>query len=195
MQAVKIIHNPRIIRMLADPVRSEILRLTTMRPMTETQLAKKLSLAKPSIWHHLKILQNATLIKIEKIKPGKHGILEKYYKPQAALFIEDWGQLSLKLKRRFIPRKIQLLKGMLSAIEYVKGKENEPIEISSETLEELAQELAKKILNAARKYEGQELAVDVDGEMLQIEIYTEALEELAKKKKWQNIFHHDSSNV
>ncbi len=181
--------------MLADPVRREILRLTSMRPMTETQLAKKLSLAKPSVWHHLKILQSATLIKIEKIKPGKHGILEKYYKPQAALFIEDWEQLSLKLKRRFIPRKIQLLKGMLSAIEYAKGKKNELVEISSETMEELAEELAKKILDTAKEYEGQELTVDRDGGILQIEIYRKALEELAKKKKWRNIFSCNPSSV
>jgi len=185
MKAVEIVRDPKIIAVLADPVRREIMRLTTLQPMTATQLAKKLVLAKPSMAHHLKILRNAMLIKIEKTKLGTHGILEKYYKPRASIFIEDWEKIPPQFKRYFLQAQMERLKGMLSVIQLLKAKQRERIELSSEMLEQLAEEIAKKIVVVANKYEKQEL--EIDRELLHITIYSETLEELATEKKWQSI--------
>jgi len=185
VKAVEIVQDPKIIAVLADPVRREIVRLTTLRPMTETQLAKKLALTKSSTAHHLKILRNAMLIKIEKTEVGKHGIVEKYYSPRSALFIEDWEKIPLNLKRYFLQGQMERLKGILSVIQLAREKRGEGIELTSEMLEELAEDMAKKIVVIAKRYEKQELSMN--REMLHIKIYSETLEEIAREKKWQGI--------
>lgn len=185
MQAVEIVRDPKIIEILADPVRREILRLITSQPMTETQLGKRIMLTKPSIDHHLKILRNSGLIKIETTKIGIHGILEKYYAPRAGLFIIDWENIPQKLRRHFLRAQIERLNGVLSLILLEKKKEGKVFELTSDTLKELAQELAKNEVAAAKQYGDQEL--DMNSEMLQIRIYSEALKKLFKEEKWHTI--------
>lgn len=185
MKAIEIVRDPKIIAVLADPVRREIMRYITSQPMTATQLAKKLVLSKPSMTHHLKILRNAMLIKIEKTKLGTHGILEKYYTPRASLFIEDWEKIPPQFRRYFLQAQMERLRGMLSVIQLTKAKKRERIELTSDMLEQLAEEISKKIVVVAKKYEKQEL--EIDREMLHITVYSETLEELVKEKKWQSI--------
>ena len=57
--------------------------------------------------------------------------------------------------------------------------------MTSEMLEELAEDMAKKIVVIAKRYEKQELSMN--REMLHIKIYSETLEEIAREKKWQGI--------
>ena len=61
-RAVKIVDNPKI---LADPVRREILRLLNIKPQTSTQLAERLNLSKSTVGHHLMVLRRMKLIKIK----------------------------------------------------------------------------------------------------------------------------------
>lgn len=153
--------------------------------MTGTQLAKKLALTKPSVNHHLKKLRNTGLIEIEKTQLETHGILEKYYRPIAELFIEDWNEIPDRLKRRFLYIQIERLKGVFSALLIAKKERREPVELTSRKIEELAEEVAKRIADVASAYEGQEF--DLDPELVHIKIYADTLTELAKKEKWQTI--------
>ncbi|MEM2875596.1 MAG: winged helix-turn-helix domain-containing protein, partial [Candidatus Bathyarchaeia archaeon] len=97
-KAVKIIRDPETIKVIADPVRREMLRLISVQPQTETQLAKKLGLSKPSTWYHLQTLLKVGLIRIADTKVGSHGILEKYYEPTSTLFLEDFDRIPPKLR-------------------------------------------------------------------------------------------------
>jgi DNA-binding transcriptional ArsR family regulator len=182
---VKVIGDPKVIEVLAEPVRKEIVRLIGIESMTGTQLARKLALTKPSINHHLKKLRNTGLIEIEKTRLESHGILEKYYRPVAELFIEDWKKIPDKLKRRFLHMQIERLKGMFSAVLLTKRQRGTHIELTSTKIEELAEEVAQKIAEVASTYEDREF--DLDPALVHIRIYADTLAELAKKEKWKRV--------
>jgi len=115
-KAVKIVDNPKI---LADPVRREILRLLNIKPQTSTQLAERLNLSKSTVGHHIMVLRRKKLIKIKWAKPGSHGILEKYYEPVALVFIEDYKKIPEELKKYFLYIHMERLRGVLSALQLV----------------------------------------------------------------------------
>ncbi|MDH5691452.1 MAG: winged helix-turn-helix domain-containing protein, partial [Candidatus Bathyarchaeota archaeon] len=102
MKDAKIIRDPETIKLLADLVRREILRLIAVEPLTQRQLAQKVMIAEPSMSYHLQLLRKAGLITIRSTEVGSHGILEKYYEPTAKLFIEDWENIPTDLRRHFI---------------------------------------------------------------------------------------------
>jgi DNA-binding transcriptional ArsR family regulator len=182
-RAVRVVRDPDIIKILADPVRREILRLTSTKPHTETQLAMKLNLSKPSVGHHLQVLLKAGLIKIVEAKVGRYGILEKYYESTATLFLEDPDNIPLDLQRYFVHRYIERLRGMLSAF-YVAGYIGEDFEISPEDLEELAKDFAKHIVKVGEKYEN--IEVDVGRENLFIKVCGEALRLIMAIDEWRD---------
>jgi len=184
MKAVKIVHNAEAIRLLAEPVRQEILWLLAAQPLNEAQLARKLSLTRPSTGHHLKVLRRAGLIRIKEVKVGAYGIQEKYYEPVAQLFIEDWQAIPLKLRRYFLYRHIERLRGMLSALQLIT--ESGEIKISADQMRKLAHEVAEQLPVVGRAYEGREASENV--EALLIEIYSKALDSVIHRPKWRPIF-------
>ena len=103
-----------MIRLLADFTRTEILRLLSKHPMTETQLSKHLGITKAAIGYHLHLLMDAGLIHIDKVEPEEHGILQKFYTPIADLFIIDPDHMPEDVRRYFIRTQIEHLRGMFS---------------------------------------------------------------------------------
>lgn len=57
-----VIEDPEAIRLLASFMKSEILRLLSERPMTETQLSRELGPTKAAVGYHLRPLREASLI-------------------------------------------------------------------------------------------------------------------------------------
>jgi DNA-binding transcriptional ArsR family regulator len=184
-KAVKVVRDPEIIKILADPVRREILRFTSARPWTETQIARKLNLSKPSVGYHLQVLLKAGLIRVANVRVSQYGILEKYYEPTATLFLEDPDSVPSDLRRYFIHRYIERLRGMLSVF-YALGCVGEDCEIDPEDLEELAKDLARHIVKIGEKYESVE--VDVGRESLFIKVCGEALKSVMAEDKWGAFF-------
>jgi DNA-binding transcriptional ArsR family regulator len=184
-RAVKVVRDPEIIKILADPVRREILRFTSARPQTETQLARKLNLSKPSVGYHLQVLLKAGLIRVTDARVSRYGILEKYYEPIATLFLEDPDSVPLDLRRYFIHRYIERLRGMLSVF-YALKCIGEDYEINPEDLEELAKDLARHTVRIGEKYES--VKVDVGMESLFIKICGEALKSIMAEDKWKAFF-------
>ena len=64
-RAVLIIKDPEVIHLLSSFIKSEILRLLGMRPMTETQLSKVLRLTKAAVGYHLHSMKDVGLIQID----------------------------------------------------------------------------------------------------------------------------------
>jgi len=186
MKAVKIIRDPEVIKVLADPVRREILRLISIKPLTETKLSGRLILSKPSMGHHLQVLRKAGLIRIGRTKVGSYGILEKFYEPTAKLFIEDWEKVPPELRRYFLFRYVERLRGMLSAFQLLAEKQGKSIEIDSDQLLELAQEVARRMPTVGEKHE--KTKGRMDREMLIIKIYTETLKDIIAEEKWRDFF-------
>ena len=185
MNRVKIIQDSKVIKLLADPVRREVLRLLSIQPLTETQLSEKLNLKKSSTGYHLQALREAGLIKIWRTRVGTYGILEKFYKPTADFFIIDWDKVPLSLRRYFLYNHLERLRGMLSALQLFAEEEGKEIKINSDELIELAEEVAKTIPEVGRRY--QNVESDLDREMLIIRIYSETLRNVLSKEKWRKL--------
>jgi len=186
MKMVRIVRDPGTIKLLADLVRRDILRLISAKPLTQTQLAKRILLTEPSVYHHLQILSKAGLIRIKLSEVGPHGILEKYYEPTAKLFIEDWEMTPLDLRRYFVHNHMERLRGMLSVFQLMADQRGKGVEVGSEEIEGLAQVLAKHVTQVGEKYE--DVEVDVDRETLLIRIYSETLKIVMAEDRWKKFF-------
>jgi len=186
MKAAKIIRDPETIKLLADLVRREILRLIAVEPLTQRQLAEKVMIAEPSMYHHLQLLRKAGLITIRRAEVGSHGILEKYYEPTAKLFIEDWENIPPDLRRYFVHSHMERLRGMLSVFQLLAEERDQNIEVSSDEINELARTIARRIAMVGKKYE--ETETDVDRETLIIRIYSETLRTEMVEGNWKDFF-------
>jgi len=184
-KAVKIVRDPKIIKLLANPARRELLRLVSAQPQTQTELARKLNISKPSTGHHLQTLLKAGLIKIASTRVGTYGILEKYYEPTYILFLEDFDKIPPELQRYFIHGHIERLRGMLSAFQIMKGAE-QAIEITPDELKELAQEIARQMTSIGERY-GQ-IETEASRENLLIGIYSETFKSIMAGNKWRKFF-------
>ncbi len=186
MKAVRIIREPETIRLLADLVRREILRLVAVEPLTQTQLAEKMVLTEPSMSHHLQLLRKAGLVRIKRVKIDSHGILEKYYEPAAKLFLEDWERIPLDFRRYFVHSHMERLRGMLSVFQLILEEQGRNLEVSSEEIKELAQSIASHIAVVGEKYE--KMKVNVDRETLLIRIYSQTLKTEMTASRWKDFF-------
>jgi len=185
-KVVRVIYEPKIIKVLADPVRREILRQLRHEPQTQTQLAYKLSLTKPTMKHHLQLLRKTRLIRVARTKAESHGILQKYYEPTSNLFIEDFDKTPPYLQKYFLQFHIERLRGMLSVLQLIGKKQGEPFQVSSDELKELAEDIARQMARVGKRYENTEVAMN--RETLLITIYSEALKEIVTEDKWKDFF-------
>jgi len=168
--------------LLADFTREEILRLLSTRPMTETQLSKKLGLTKAAVGYHLHLLREAGLLYIEKTETEKHGILQKYYSPVAATFIVNPEKIPRDVRTYFIQTQIQYLRGIFSVFRI----NNRTYCISSKALEKLALALLKQLKEVGEKYINKKITKE-DVEAIRVKIYAEALANLTKQEEWKGI--------
>ena len=155
-------------------------------PQTQTQLAVKLNLAKPSMKHHLQLLSKARLIRVARTKTESHGILQKFYEPTSNLFIEDFEETPAHLRKYFLQFHIERLRGMLSVFQLIGKKRGKPIKITSDNLKELAQEIARQMSKVGKRYE--KTGATMNRETLLITIYSEALKEVMVENKWKAFF-------
>ena len=185
-KVIRVIHEAKIIKVLADPVRREILRQLRHEPQTQTQLARKLNLTKPSMRHHLQLLHKTRLIRIARTKAESHGILQKYYEPTSSLFIEDFETTPPHLQKYFLQFHLERLRGMLSVFQLIGKTRGESIKVTSVELKELAQEIAKQTSKVGKRYETTEATIN--RETLLITSYSEALKEIMTEDKWKDFF-------
>jgi DNA-binding transcriptional ArsR family regulator len=181
-KAVIIIKDPKIIHLLSNLIKSEIIRLLNKKPMTETQLSKSLDLTKGAIGYHLQTLKEAGLIKINRYETGEHGI-SKYYETVASLFIVDPDHIPDDAKRFFLETQMMRLEGVLSIFK-IYGKIKE---VSSDNLEELATVMLRELKIIGQKHISEKVEVG-DDESLRIIIFSKALNSLLKRKKYQKLF-------
>ena len=184
-KAVKIVHTTKI---LADSTRREILRQLAIQPQTATQLAKKLNLTKSTMGHHIQMLRKSRLVKIAWAKPGSHGILEKYYRPTAVLFIQDYKRVPPELKNFFLNIHKERLRGMLSAFQLLGESWKRPLKVprNFDLIGELAKQTAKHMPQVAKKYENTE--TEMDGETLLVKIYAETIKKIMRRGIWKEVF-------
>ncbi len=169
---ILVVRDPETIKLLGDLVRRQILRLVSEKPMTQKQLAERMSLKEPSVSHHLVRLSEARLIQVSHSEVGPYGILQKYYEPTARLFIEDWDSTPPELRRYFIHAHMERLRGMFSVFQLMEG-DAERLDFDGAEIEAMAELTAQRISKIADTYSLSDSKLD--RENLLIKIYSETL--------------------
>jgi DNA-binding transcriptional ArsR family regulator len=80
------VRRPDQFRAVGDPTRQRIISLLSERAATTSQLAEALGQPKGSVGHHLKVLEEAGLIRVVRTRQVR-AITEKYYGRTARLFM------------------------------------------------------------------------------------------------------------
>ena len=79
------VRRPDQFRAVGDPTRQRIISLLSERAATTSQLAEALGQPKGSVGHHLKVLEEAGLIRVVRTRQVR-ALTEKYYGRTARLF-------------------------------------------------------------------------------------------------------------
>jgi DNA-binding transcriptional ArsR family regulator len=148
-------------KILADPVRLQILMLLMMNEMTGKQLSDKTRLSQPNIHRHLRILLDSKFITLARTRV-KGNIIEKYYKT-AISDKELEASLTSELKPKDKASMAVSLAGALMALinhsvhiieEQPENVENYPIAVQINVLpikSEIRTEVARAIGDAGKK--------------------------------------------
>lgn len=80
------VRDPEQFRAVGDATRSRIISLLGEKAATTSQLAEALGQPKGSVGHHLKVLENAGLIRVVRTRQVR-AMTEKYYGRTARLFV------------------------------------------------------------------------------------------------------------
>jgi DNA-binding transcriptional ArsR family regulator len=90
MKAVKVVNDPQEFQLLADGTRRKIIFLLRATEMTVSQISSNLSLTPQAIYHHIKKLQNAGFVTVEREERVGH-LIESYYRATAEAFLCSVG--------------------------------------------------------------------------------------------------------
>jgi DNA-binding transcriptional ArsR family regulator len=90
MKAIKVVNDPEEFQLLADGTRRKIIFLLRATEMTVSQIATTLGVTPQAIYHHIKKLQNAELVTVEREERVGH-LIESYYRATAEAFLCSVG--------------------------------------------------------------------------------------------------------
>jgi DNA-binding transcriptional ArsR family regulator len=161
IEEVSVLEKRSLMKILADPVRLQILMLLMMNEMTGKQLSDKTRLSQPNIHRHLRILLDSKLIILARTQV-KGNIIEKYYK--TAISDQEFeASLTSKLKPKDKAAMAVSLAGALMALinhsvhiieEQPKNIENYPIAVQINVLptkNDTKTEVTKVVGDAGKK--------------------------------------------
>ncbi len=172
MQAVYMVNEVPIARVLVDPMRRAILHLLREQPMTQAQLAEELGLSNASLNYHMKILHQHKLVEITKSVAEEHGIMQKFFSPAALLFVYDLDAMPKDVARYFYPMSLERARALVSTIliEDVETPSSIKKVLRHRNIEEVSATLSRLLVSVAKQYTRQR-ALHGD-EKIVSEIYT-----------------------
>jgi DNA-binding transcriptional ArsR family regulator len=85
-EEVLVVGEPAQLRALADAVRTRIVLLLSERARSTTELAAEVGLAKGTVAHHLRVLEQAGLIRVVRTRRVR-AVTERFYGRAARLFV------------------------------------------------------------------------------------------------------------
>jgi DNA-binding transcriptional ArsR family regulator len=83
---VLVVSDPQQLRALGDELRGKIIRRLRERARSVSELAQELGLPKGTVAHHVKVLENAGLIRVVRTRQVR-ALTERYYGRVARLFL------------------------------------------------------------------------------------------------------------
>ncbi len=79
---IRILDDPEVLRVVADPLRLRLLEALRRTPMTVTELAEELGVARTRLYYHVRLLEGAGLVAVAETNVVS-GIQEKRYRVTA----------------------------------------------------------------------------------------------------------------
>jgi DNA-binding transcriptional ArsR family regulator len=113
MKAIKVVDDPEKFKLLADDTRRKIVFLLRATEMTVAQIASNLEVTPQNIYHHIKKLQGADLVMVEREERVGH-LIESYYRATAEAFMCSVG--STPSGREFFEKQMKTTLESLVAI-------------------------------------------------------------------------------
>ena len=86
LKAIKVVEDPEKFKLLADDTRRRIIFLLRAKEMTVAQIATNLEMTPQAIYHHIKKLQDADLVMVDREERVGH-LIESYYRSTAEAFL------------------------------------------------------------------------------------------------------------
>ena len=79
---IRVLDDPEVLRLIADPLRLRILELLRQEPRTVTELAELLGVARTRLYYHVRLLESHDLVAVAETRVVA-GITEKRYRVTA----------------------------------------------------------------------------------------------------------------
>jgi len=144
------VRRPEQFRAIGDPTRQRIISLLSERAATTSQLAEALGQPKGSVGHHLKVLEEAGLIRVVRTRQVR-AITEKYYGRTARFFEFIHGEGDLA--RETI---LHMLRQVMNEYVAPEGSEEWPWDIitlrHARIPETRAEEFSRRLLELADEF-------------------------------------------
>lgn len=148
--ATRVISSPNVAKLLVDPVKRQVLRHLGEEELTQKMLAERLGMADPSVYYHLKELKAAGLVSVARSEPERHGIVQKFYSADALYFVADYAKAPIELRRYILAVNLERLRGVFAILKALRGIS---IDLSASQMEQLADRIARSLVEVAREYE------------------------------------------
>jgi DNA-binding transcriptional ArsR family regulator len=176
LTAITDIHDPRLVKALAHPLRVQILGMLQDRTASPSDLAQELDAPLGNVSYHVRILAQLGLLKLVKKRP-RRGAIEHYYQARGRVRISDraWGQVPTIVKGAMVDGTLDQISRFVQQAAASDGFERpeahlirQPMRLDAKGFKELSAAVAK-LLDQANKIETESVArlakADHEGEV------------------------------
>jgi DNA-binding transcriptional ArsR family regulator len=162
MTAITDIHDPRLVKALAHPLRVQILGVLQHRTASPSDLAQELDAPLGNVSYHVRILAQLGLLKLVKKRP-RRGAIEHYYQARSRVRISDraWGQVPTIVKEAMVDGTLEQISRFVQQAAESDGFDRpdahlirHPMRLDSKGFKELSAAVAK-LLDQADKIEAE----------------------------------------
>jgi DNA-binding transcriptional ArsR family regulator len=162
LTAITDIHDPRLVKALAHPLRVQILGMLQDRTASPSDLAQELDAPLGNVSYHVRILAQLGLLKLVKKRP-RRGAIEHYYQARGRVRISDraWGQVPTIVKEAMVDGTLDQISRFVQQAAESDGFERpeahlirQPMRLDAKGFKELSAAVAK-LLDQANKIEAE----------------------------------------
>jgi DNA-binding transcriptional ArsR family regulator len=135
VRAINDIHDPRLVKALAHPLRVSILSALANRTASPSQLAEELDVPLPNLSYHIRMLVQLDLLKLVKTRP-RRGAIEHYYQAKGPVSVSDkaWGEVPTLVKEAMVTAQLRRTGEMVDAAATSGGFDDNSAVLANSTL-------------------------------------------------------------
>lgn len=157
MKQITEIHDPRLVKALAHPLRVQLLRVLQDRVASPSELAQELDARLPNVSYHVRVLERLGVIELVRTKP-RRGAVEHYYQARGKLQFSDkaWAQVPEIVKSAMVAATLEQITQFTHTAASIGGFDHphahlsrRPMVLDSEGFAEIADALREFLKLAA----------------------------------------------